>query len=83
MKTADKFLPFEEHEKIANQNGTWRMRGVVCMGLAEMNRYIDFVIKEQMETIRGEIKKKEIPITAESQAKHVAFVQSVKELHSR
>ena len=29
MKTADKFLPFDEHEEIASQNSTWRMRGVV------------------------------------------------------
>ena len=92
MKTADKFLPFDEHEEIASQNSTWRMRGVVCMSLAELHRYIEFSInassnsgltRQQMETICGKIRIEEIPMTAESHAKHVDFVQSVKELHSR
>ena len=42
MKPADKFLPFDEHEKIARQNSTWRMRGVICMNLTELHRYIEF-----------------------------------------
>ena len=92
MKTADKFLPFDEHEKIASQKSTWRMRGVVCMGLAELLRYIEFSInassnsgltRQQMETICDRIRKEEIPMTAESHAKHVDFVRSVKELNSR
>ena len=92
MKTTDKFLPFEEHEKIASQNNTWRMRGVVCMSLKELHRYIEFSIKtssdseltrQQMETIRDKIGAMEIPMTAESHAKHVDFVQSVKEMNSR
>ena len=92
MKTADKFLPFEEHEEIAKQNNTWRMRGVVCMSLKELRRYIEFSIKtssdseltrQQMETIRNKIRAAEIPVTAESHAKHVDFVQSVKEMNSR
>ena len=92
MKTADKFLPFDEHEEIASQNSTWRMRGVVCMSLAELHRYIEFSInassnsgltRPQMETICGKIRTEGIPMTAESHAKHVDFVQSVKELNSR
>ena len=39
LKTADKFLPFDEHEKIASQNRAWRMRGVICMSLADLHRY--------------------------------------------
>ena len=92
MKTADGFLPFDEHEKIARQKRTWRMRGVVCMGLAELHRYIDFSInassssvltRQKMETIRDRIRKREIPMTAESHAQHIDFVRSVKELNSR
>lgn len=92
MKTADKFLPFDEHEKIASRQRTWRMRGVVCMGLAELHRYIEISVnassnssltRQQMETIRDRIKKEEIPMTAESHAQHVDFVRSVEELNSR
>ena len=92
MKTADKFLPFEEHEEIARQNNTWRMRGVVCMSLKELRGYIEFSIKtssdselarQQMETIRDKIRAVKIPMTAESHAKHVDFVRSVKEMNSR
>ena len=92
MKTADKFLPFDEHEKIASKNKKWRMRGVVCMSLKELHRYIEFSINasassdlthQQMEAIREKIRENEILMTAESHAKHVDFVQSVKELNSR
>ena len=92
MKTADKFLPFEEHEEIAKQNNTFRMRGVVCMSLKELRGYIEFSIKtssdseltcQQMEAIRDNIRAVEIPMTAESHAKHVDFVRSVKEMNSR
>ncbi len=92
MKTADKYLPFDEHEEIARQKKTWRMRGVVCMSLAELHKYIEFSVnvsssseltRQQMEAIRDKIRAKEIPMTAESHAKHVDFVQSVKELNSR
>lgn len=92
LKTADEFLPYDEHEKIASQNGTWRMRGVICMGLAALNRYIAFscssppnpdLTREEMETICTRIRAAEIPVTAESRAKHVDFVRSVRELKSR
>ena len=87
MKTADEFLPFDEHEEIASRNSTWRMRGVVCVGMAELHRYIDFSTKtlprQQMERIGDRIRREEIPLTAESHAKHVAFVQSIKEWSSR
>ena len=67
MKLADKFLPFDEHEKIARQNSTWRMRGVICMNLTELHRYIEFSInassksgltRQQMETICGKVQDK-------------------------
>ncbi|MDE0112288.1 MAG: NERD domain-containing protein [Albidovulum sp.] len=92
LKTAGKFLPFDEHEEIASQNRTWRMRGVVCMSLEELNRYIEFSInassnsgltRQQMESICDKIGTNEIPMTDESHAKHVDFVQSVKELNSQ
>ena len=91
LKTAEKFLPFDEHEKIASKNSTWRMRGVVCMNLAELHRYIDLSVnasakpvltRQQMKTICGKIRAAEIPMTAESHAKHVDFVESVKEMNS-
>ena len=91
LKTVDKFLPFEEHEKIASRNLTWRMRGVVCMSLADMHRYIAFsanisstpcLTRQRMETICERIKAAAIPLTAESHAKHVDFVQSVKKMAS-
>ncbi len=92
LKTADAFLPFDEHERIANQNETWRMRGVICMGLADLHRYIAFscncssypdLTRQEMETICTKIRATEIPVTAESRAKHVDFVRSVREMKSR
>lgn len=92
MKTAEKFLPFDEHENVANENGTWRMRGVVCMGISDLRRYIEFSVnassspgftRRQMEMICDKIRAVEIPVTAESHAKHVDFVQSVREMNSR
>ena len=91
MKTAEKFPPFDKHEKMARQRKTWRMRGVVCTDLAAMHRYIEFsndaspdpglpkFTQQEMETIRDKIRAVEIPKTAESHAKHVDFVQSAKE----
>ena len=88
LKTADKFLPLDEHEKIASQNRTWRMRGVICMGLAELHRYIAFSVnapsnpgltRERMETVHTKIRAAAIPVTAESHARHVEFAQSAKE----
>ena len=92
MKTAEKYLPFDEHEVIASQNSKWRMRGVVCMNLKELHQYIEFSINnsassdltgQEMEAIREKIGVNEIPMTAESHAKHVDFVRSVKKLNSR
>ena len=91
LKTANEFLPFDEHEKKAKQNSAWRMRGVICMSLAEMHRYIGFstnatsspgLTRQSMEAICAKIRAAEIPMTAESYAKHVNFVQSVKEMAS-
>ena len=92
LKTAEKFLPFDEHEKVAKGNGTWRMRGVVCMSMSTLHRYIEFSInassspgwtRRQMEMICDRIRATEIPVTAESHAKHVDFVQSVKAMNRR
>ena len=92
LKTAEEFLPFDEHEKIARQNGIWRMRGVVCMGLADLRSYIDFSVasasnqgwtRQHMKTICSKIEAARIPVTAESHAKHVDFVRSVKEMNLR
>ena len=87
LKTADKFLPFREHEKIASRQRTWRMRGVLCTSLAEMHRYIAFAVnapssprltRDSMETVRAKIQAAAIPVTAESHARHVEFVQTAK-----
>ena len=92
LKTAEKFLPFDEHEKIANQNRTWRMRGVICMSLADLHRYIKFTVgplsnpgltRQKMETVFNEIKTAAIPVNADSHARHVEFVRFVKEEASR
>ena len=65
LKTADNFLPFDEHERIACQNRTWRMRGVICMSLADLHRYINFAAstslkpdwtRREMEEICSKIK---------------------------
>ena len=87
LKTAHKFPPFDEHEKTASQNLTWRMRGVICMSLAELHRYIAFSIKsasnpnmtrQKMEAIITKIRTAAIPSTAESHAKHVEYARSMK-----
>ena len=92
LKTAEKFPPFDEHERVAGRNGTWRKRGVVCMGLGEMHRYIEFstgasrspkLTRRRMEAVRGRIRANGIPVTAESHARHVAFVRSVREMDPR
>ena len=89
FKTGDKFLPYEEHEKIARRNGKWRMRGVICMSLADLHRYIEFSVsssskpgmaRQKMEAICNKIRAIEIPVTAENHAKHVDFVRSVKDM---
>ena len=50
LKTGEKFLPFDEHENVANENGTWRMRGVVCMGISALHRYIEFSVSAFVES---------------------------------
>lgn len=88
MKTKDKFLPYEEHEKIANQNQKWRVRGVVGMKLEDLYDYISLSVasstnppltRQKMETISAKIKNNEIPWTTEAQQRHNYFVQSLKE----
>ena len=88
LKTADKFLPFDEHEKIASRNRAWRMRGVICMSLADLHRYIDFSVdapsnpgltRQSMEMVCTKIRAAAIPVTADSHSRHVEFVRSVKE----
>ena len=92
LRTADKFLPFDEHEKKACKNSTWRMRGVLCMSLRDLHGYIAFsadttpgsgLTRRRMESISARIRKAEIPQSAKSHAEHVEFVQSVKERASR
>ena len=88
LKTSDKFLPFDEHEKMASNNRSWRMRGVVCMSLEDLHRYIAFSVNAPsnaglkpytMEMVCDGIRAAAIPVTAESHARHVEFVRSVKE----
>ena len=92
LKTAEQFLPFVEHEQRANQYRTWRMRGVICMSLTDLHRYIKFSVgppsnpgltRQWMETVFNEIKKAAIPVNADSHARHVEFVRFVKEEASR
>ena len=92
LKTAENFLPFDEHERIARQNRTWRMRGVICMSLPDLHRYIDFSVitssksdwtRQKMEEIYAKIREAEISMTAEAHARHVDYVRSVKEMRSR
>ena len=84
LKTAEKFVRFEEHEDMANRFRSWRMRGVVCMHLAELHRYIDFSLsapsspgltRERMEAIEAEITAAALPVTAEAHARHVEFAR--------
>ena len=87
LKTADNFLAFEKHEKIASRHRTWRMRGVICMSLRELHRYIAFSVQapsnpgltpQRMETVCNRITAAAIPVTAKSHARHVEFVRSTK-----
>lgn len=88
LKTAHKFLPFDEHEKIASQNLTWRMRGVICMGFAQLHHYMAFSVKsssnpnmtrQSMEAIITKIRTTAIPSTAETHARHVEYARSLKD----
>ena len=85
LKTAEKFVRFEEHEDMATRFRTWRMRGVVCMGLAELHQYIAVAVRassgpsltrERMEAIRAKIETAALPVTAETHARHVEFARS-------
>ena len=62
------------------------------MAEKNLHRYIAFSVNapsnpgltlQKMEMICAKIRAAEIPMTAESHAKHVDFVQSVKEMESR
>ncbi len=85
MKTEEKFAGFEEHEEKAKRFTSWRMRGVVCMSLRELRRYIAFSVRtpsgpslthERMEAIQSKIATVAIPVTAETHARHVEFARS-------
>ena len=87
LKTEEKFVRFEEHEDMAKRFRGWRMRGVVCMSLAELHRYIDFSVRasssrsltrERMEAIRAKITTAALPVTAETHARHVEYARSAK-----
>ncbi|MYA30657.1 MAG: LysM peptidoglycan-binding domain-containing protein [Gammaproteobacteria bacterium] len=87
LKTEEKFVRFEEHEEKAKRFRGWRMRGVVCMSLTELHRYIDFSVRvtssrsltrERMEAIRAKIATAALPVTAETHAKHVEYARSAK-----
>ena len=89
LKTKSESLPYEEHEKIAYQNRTWRMRGVVCMNLENLSDYISFSVRkssnppltrQKMEVISSKIKMNEIPLTIEAQERHTKFVKSIRSL---
>ena len=92
LKTPENFLPFDEHEKIARRNSTWRMRGVICMSVWDLHRYIGFSVsasarpdwtRQQMQVTCAKIQEASIPMTAEAQARHVDYVRSVKQMKSR
>ena len=85
LKTADRFLNFDEHENRASRFRSWRLRGVVCMGLKDLHRYTAFadlapsnphLTLQTMETISANILNAAIPLTAESRARHAQFVRS-------
>ena len=92
LKTAEKFVRFEEHEEMANRFRNWRMRGVVCMSLAELHRYIAFSVgapsspgltRERMEAIGARITTAALPVTAETHARHVEFARSAQRASGR
>ena len=92
LKTAEKFVRFEEHEDMANRFRSWRMRGVVCMSLAELHCYIAFSVgapsspsltRERMEAIGAEITTAALPVTAETHARHAEFVRSAQRASGR
>ena len=92
LKTAEKFVPFEEHEEKATRFNSWRMRGVVCMSLAELHQYIAFSVRapsgpsltrERMEAIRARIESTALPVTAETHARHVEFARSAQRAAGR
>ncbi|MYH34117.1 MAG: LysM peptidoglycan-binding domain-containing protein [Gammaproteobacteria bacterium] len=87
LKTEEKFVRFEEHENMAKRFRSWRMRGVVCMSLSELHRYIDFSVRvtssrslthDRMEAIRAKIETAALPVTAETHARHVEYARSAK-----
>lgn len=87
LKTEEKFVRYEEHEDMAKRFRSWRMRGVVCMSLRDLHRYIAFSVRasssrsltqERMEAIRAKIATAALPVTAETHARHVEYARSAK-----
>ena len=92
LKTAEKFVRFEEHEDMANRFRSWRMRGVVCMSLAELHCYIAFSVRapsnpsltrERIEAIGAKITTAALPVTAETHARHAEFARSAQRASGR
>ncbi|MCY4008021.1 MAG: nuclease-related domain-containing protein [Rhodobacteraceae bacterium] len=88
MKTRDQFLSFDEHEAMAVDKKTWRMRGVICLGLEELHASIEFSIPaaagshwtdQDRAALGVAIRAKGIPITAESSARHIEFVHAARD----
>ena len=88
LKTGDEFLPFDAQDKMADRFRTWRKRGVLCVGLSELDRYIAFCMDapshprltaRDLESISAAIQAIRIPVTAETRARHNEFVRSTRE----
>ncbi len=87
LRTAESFLPYREHESVARENGRMRLRGVLCMRLAELHAYIDLCratstvrerTREQMESVYRRVRAAAIPVTERTRQEHASFVRSVK-----
>lgn len=88
LKTAHEFPLIDKQEDMASWFRTWRTRGVVCMGLTELDRYIAFCMDapsnphltpRDLDGIASAIRSLAIPPTSESRARHNRHVRSARE----
>jgi len=88
LKTAHEFPTVDAHEDRASRFRTSRTRGVLCMNLAELDRYIAFCMDapsnprltpRELETVSATIRSLAILPSAESRARHNEHVRAARE----
>lgn len=88
LKTAHEFPDIDAQEDMASRFRNWRTRGVLCFGLAELERYIAFSMNapsnphltpQDLEAVTVAIRSLAIPPSAEASARHNERARAARE----